>query len=422
VIAAVALVIGVSLVLEVTDSGGPEVRRPASLTEAQVERIAKRVERIRGLRFVRPVKPLFVDREEAVRIVNEATSREYSRGEQRSDEESLKLLGLMRPTESLSDALAAVGSEQILGFYDDRSKRLVVVREQGAGRALLEITLAHELVHALEDQRFGFRTGGGLTDDRTISESALAEGTATEVMVVYARRFFDAGDALSVLAAASRSSEKLPAYVEASLLFPYEAGLEFVERLKGDSGSWRVIDRVLRMRRPSSAEQVLHLDKYAAGERPEPIRVPNLGSELGPGWRRAGASSVGEFDLRALFEIVGGSLDDAAAAGWGGGAFELWRKEDGRRCTSPCIARDVGVMRIAWDTETDRAIAGEVLGKAFEKGLEAKPLGSAVGVRLWSSRGGALAMAAAGRRIDLVLAPDASFAARVLARVGSRPG
>ena len=45
----------------------------------------------------------------------------------------------------------------MLGFYDERTKRLVVVRDRRASRPLLEITLAHELVHALEDQRFGLR-------------------------------------------------------------------------------------------------------------------------------------------------------------------------------------------------------------------------------------------------------------------------
>jgi hypothetical protein len=419
VIAAVVFVVGLSLLLQWTDSSSPDESGPASLSEAQVARIARRVERIRHLRFVHPVKPLFVDREKAVRMVDEATSRDYSRAEERSDEESLKLLGLMRPSESLAGALRAIGSEQILGFYDHRSRRLVVVRDETASRPLLEITLAHELVHALEDQRFGFHTQGGLTDDRALGESALAEGTATEVMVEYAQRFFDAGDAFSALGAASRTTAKLPAYVDASLLFPYEAGLAFVEALRGDSKSWRPVDKVLRFRHPSSAEQVLHLDKYAANETPVPVRAADLGPALGPTWRRTGASSVGEFDLRALFEIAGGSPDDAAAAGWDGGRFELWRKNvvDDPGCAAPCISRDVGVMKLAWDTETDRAVADEALGKAFEKGLKAKRLSAAAGVELWSSRGGTIGLADGKKETDIVLAPTAPLVARVLERV-----
>jgi hypothetical protein len=418
-IAAVAFVVGLSLLLEWTDSSKPDTSGAASLSEAQVARIARRVERIRHLEFIHPVKPRFVDRRDAVRMVDEATSRDYSPADERSDEESLKLLGLMRPSDSLAGALQAIADEQVLGFYDDKTKRLVVVRDEAARRPLLEITLAHELVHALEDQRFGFHARGGITDDRTIAESALGEGTATEVMVEYAQRFFDVGDAFSVLGAASRTTGKLPAYVDASLLFPYEAGLAFVEALKGDSKSWRAVDRVFRFRHPSSAEQVLHPDKYAANEAPVALAAADLGPVLGTTWRRAGASSVGEFDLRALFEIAGGSPDDAAAAGWGGGRFELWRSDGftGRACAAPCIWRDVGVMRLAWDTETDGAVANEALGKAFERGLQAKRLSAAAGVELWSSRGGTIGLAGGRRETDIVLAPTAPLVAHVLERI-----
>jgi hypothetical protein len=284
---------------------------------------------------------------------------------------------------------------------------------------LLEITLAHELVHALEDQRFGLRERGEGADDASLAASALAEGTATDVMLEYARRYFGAGDALALLGTASRTSTKLPAYVEMSLLFPYEAGLRFVEALRGGSGSWRAIDAVLRGRRPRSAEQILHPDKYLGDERPVSVTLPDVGHALGTGWRRAGVSSVGEFDLRALFEVVGGGPDEAAAAGWGGGRFALWRKGGfgGRSCAPPCIARDVGAMRIAWDSETDRAVAGEALSRSFEKGLGARRLSGAASVELWSSRGGVIGLASGGTETDIVLAPDPSLAASALERL-----
>lgn len=418
---AVAFVTGLVLALILQTEGSSPERDPgsrprASLSGADIARIAKRVERIRRLRFTRPVQPLFLDRAKAGALLNAATRR--SPGRLRSDEEALELLGLMRPGESLAKALVAVGKEQILGFYDDRRKRLVVVRDETAGRPLLEITLAHELVHALEDQRFGLRERGG-ADDASLAESALAEGTATDVMLEYARRYFGAGDALSLLASASRTTTKLPAYVEQSLLFPYEAGLRFVEALRGGSGSWRAVDMVLRGRRPRSAEQILHPEKYVADERPVAVAVPDVGRALGSDWRRVGVSSVGEFDLRALFEIVGRDPDEAAAAGWGGGQFALWRKGgfEGSPCAAPCIARDVGAMRIAWDSGTDRAVAGEALGRSFEKGLGARRLSGAAGVELWSSRGGVIGLASAGTETDVVLAPTPSLAAAALERL-----
>ena len=102
------------------------------------------------------MRPLFLDRDEAVALARRISRSEYSEDEQRIDEESLKLLGLLRRGTDLRAAVESVEQDQVLGFYDDRSKRLVVIRDAGATRPLLEITLAHELVHALEDQRFGW--------------------------------------------------------------------------------------------------------------------------------------------------------------------------------------------------------------------------------------------------------------------------
>ena len=58
-------------------------------------------------------------------------------------------------------------------------------------------------------------------------------------------------------------------------------------------------------------------------------------------------------------------------------------------------------MRLAWDTSTDRVIASEALGKAFEKGLRARLLSRAAGVEIWSSRGGVVGLAAGGNETDV---------------------
>jgi hypothetical protein len=254
----------VALVLQLQDdsSDGAAPARPAdpTLTARDVARIARRVERIRKLSFVRPVSPQFVGRAQAVRMLRAGSEADYTPAEQRADEESLKLVGLLRPSDTLSTALDAVEGEQVLGFYDDRTKRLVVIRDPGAGRSTLELTLAHELVHALEDQRFGFHASDDLNDDATLAEKALAEGTATAVMSDYAQRYLSPGKLLAEVAASEAGDTKLPAYVEKVLLFPYLDGEQFVSFLRG-LGGWAAVNRVLRGRRPRSVEQILHPDR-----------------------------------------------------------------------------------------------------------------------------------------------------------------
>ena len=52
------------------------------------------------------------------------------------------------------------------GYYDPRTKRLrVVTGAQTSNRVLDEITLAHELTHALEDQRFKLDLETSSSDD-----------------------------------------------------------------------------------------------------------------------------------------------------------------------------------------------------------------------------------------------------------------
>jgi hypothetical protein len=278
------------------------------------------------------------------------------------------------------------------------------------------MVLSHELTHALEDQRFGLRAGG-TNDDSALARSALAEGTATVVMAEYAVRYFGIDDALALFGSAQGGDTKLPRYVEDTLIFPYEQGLEFVQAFRGERGSWKALDNVIRLRRPVTAEQVIHPDKYATDERAVSIRLPVLGPVLGSEWRRVGSSSVGEADLRELFKIVGRKPDPDAAAGWGGGRFELWSRRAAGNCAAPCVARDVGAMLLSWDTLRDRRVAERALAAAFRKGLQARALGGGAGVQLWSSRGGVIAINGVGLRTAIAFAPDARTAARVLAQL-----
>ena len=358
------------------------------------------------------MRPLFLDRDEAVALAARISKAEYSEYEQRIDEETAEAARAAAPKDGLRAAVDSVEQEQVLGFYDDRSQRLVVIRDAGVSRPLLELTLAHELVHALEDQRFGLDVPEGVPDDAALAESSLAEGTATALMVDYADRYMKLADVLQL--ASESDGESLPPFLEKLLLFPYLEGEKFVYEFRGERGSWGPIDAIYRFRRPRSSEQVLHPRRYALGERAERVPAPPLAEALGPGWRRLRATSLGEYDLRLLFDLVGGTRPAAGAEGWAGGRYELWRggKPD-QDCAPPCVARDVALVRVRWDTRRDRAEAERQLIRVWEKGLHGTRL--ARRANAWSSRGGVILMEGRGRQTTAVLAPDARVAARVLA-------
>jgi hypothetical protein len=423
VVAAIG-VVALALALDLGDDQGHDrggsrpaggVERP--LSQSEIRRIARRVERMRGLRFKRRVEPLFVDRRRGTRIARE-DEKPKDRRELLVDAEELKLLGVLEPRNDLTKIFGAVVEEQVLGFYDPRSRKLVVIEEIGGSRsrALQEITLAHELVHALEDQHFDLPDPTTLGDDRAAAVSAILEGTAVALETEYADRYVGLGDLLGAsLAALSGTETKLPEYVERSLLFPYERGEQFVNEFRA-TGSWKPVNRVLRFRLPRTTEQILHPDKYARGEKPLRIAESPTLRVLGRDWRRLDAASVGEFDVDAIVQQLTGRSGAAAAAGWNGGRFELFRRGplSIKGCPAPCIARDVASLELAWDSERDQREAAAALRRASERGLDAKRLASGHGIDLWSSRGGAIGLAAGGTRTMLVFAPSASLVARVL--------
>ena len=70
-------------------------------------------------------------------------------------------------------------SEQVVGYYDPAKKVLYVV--DGAPEEMVNVTIAHELVHALQDQYINLDSLEKLTydSDRQTAMQTVIEGQAT---------------------------------------------------------------------------------------------------------------------------------------------------------------------------------------------------------------------------------------------------
>jgi hypothetical protein len=368
--------------------GNDPPARPAA-KPATVSTIAARVEGLRGLRFrSRPV-PQTVSPAQAKREGLEDLDRSYPEARRRADEEVLKLLGLIEPGVDLRSISASVFGEGVAGYYDPRSKRLRIVSGTTPD-ALGEMVLAHELTHALEDQRFGLAVSEGESDDAALARLALVEGTATLVMQEYLLRYVGAEKALGgLLGTAFQTGPDLPKFVQDQLIWPYVGGMQFAQALRQKGGAtWKLVDLADRVRVPDSTEQVMHPQKWVAVEAPLPVR---LNVKLHDDWRRTASGTWGEWQTN---ELLGGD-DPEAAAGWGGDRYELWQQ--GTCGSPPCREDDLLVMRWRWDSERD---AGE-----FETALRASPVARVDGATV----------DAHGDTVTLVLAPTPALARRVLA-------
>jgi hypothetical protein len=151
-----------------------------------------------------------------------------------------------------------------------------------------------------------------------------------------------------------------------------------VTALNEAAGGWKLANHALESRPPASTEQILHPAKYLADEEPRHPRL-RVGSLLGDDWRRVRTSTVGEFDTSQLLEGGGVARGEAetAAAGWGGGRFELWRNGplplDG--CEAPCRDRDVLLLAWRFDTEKDASEFATALRRYDPGGTFAKRTG-----------------------------------------------
>ncbi|MGH2838500.1 MAG: hypothetical protein ACRDJY_09180 [Thermoleophilaceae bacterium] len=327
----------------------------------EVDRVARRLERVRQLEFERipPVRTVSAEeaRDEGLAVLDE----EYPPERRGDDEEILTMLGLLPEGSDLRELAGTVFGEEVAGFYDDETKQMTLVAGFGEGTQG-EITLAHELTHALEDQHFDLGIEGGLDDHRT-ARSALVEGTATVAMVDYLARFLTGGivgrdQALAQLQTADvlESDSGLPPYLQHSLLFPYTAGSRFVNVI----GTWRPANNALRSTGPESTEQILHPDKYRARERALPVEASR---PPGKGWKKDAAGTIGEFDTSELIRSSD-SPERAvrAAAGWGGGAYALWQRDRESALT----------LAWRWDTPRDAAEFVSALPRYIERSLEGR--------------------------------------------------
>src|SRR3954466_6962509 len=222
--------------------GEPAEKRSAE-PAVPVSRIAARVEKLRGLRFTERPVPQTVSPAQARREGLEDLDRSYPEARRRADEEVLKLLGLIKPDVDLRAISASVFGEGVAGYYDPRSKRLRIVSGTTPD-ALSEVVLAHELTHALEDQRFGLAVSEGESDDAALARLALVEGTATLVMQQYLLRYIGAEKALSgALASAFKTGPDLPKFLQDQLIWPYIGGMQFAQALRAQgAGSWKLVD------------------------------------------------------------------------------------------------------------------------------------------------------------------------------------
>ena len=309
--------------------------------QAQVDDIAVAVEEIRGLTFPSEIEPLFVSPAEMAERVRDLVEESYPPAVEDFDTRLLVALGMIAPGYDLMSAQLDLLDTGVAGYYDPETSELVVATpdvDQPLA-AVDQITLAHEMIHALTDATLGIPESieDPNADPEIIrAQQALIEGDATLGMQQFSLGALGLDEQLSMLTdprvlGAHHEAGEFPYVLSNGLQLPYLEGMNFSCALYA-AGGWDAVDAAYDDP-PTNTSQILFPERYmidrVAAVDPGPVGDP------GGDWEHLRQAGFGAVDLLMLFSAPGdhpgASLTDPRerARGWAGGRVDVWsRGED----------------------------------------------------------------------------------------------
>jgi len=366
-IALLALVAAPAASLAQTDA-------PAALVD-DARTVARQVAAVRELPLLRPVDFRVSDRETIRAYAESSLGRDLSADDWAGQQALLTHLDLLPDSIDLRDLVVRLYTEQVAGYYDPVHKTFYLA--DWLPRLLQKGVVAHEIVHALQDQHFDLEVWlGGLspTEDRSLARAAVVEGDAMAAMLAYLLepagvspdRLPDVASLLEGsgdrIAEAFPDFDRAPEALKRLLLFPYVEGSSFaLDAVR--RGGWDAVDRLYR-KPPESSEQILHPERYwDAPDLPRAVVIDD--DDGGPG----APIAEGEWGEFGTSLVLSAALGDTAAAraasrGWDGDRYALYRAGDGR-------------LRYLWKMAWDSPAEAERFAAAYARGVTRRFPGSA---------------------------------------------
>ena len=337
--------------------------------------IESQVEAVRQLQRTSTVTPVLLDSAGVRDWLTKANAAQTNHAALANETRLFIHLGLLPAGSDLEQMELDLQAGQVVGFYDPESKGLYVLSDSGGVGPVQKITFSHEYTHALQDQVFGLdKLAIDAPDqgDRDLARTALVEGDATLAMTLWSTANMSLLDLLAVVGDSSSAAQtgqlaKAPTILRESLLFPYEAGLAFVQSIY-DMGGWAAVDQ-LYANPPDSTSQILHPDLYAEKVKPVAVSVPAVPATM-PGWKLTMQDTLGELQLRIWLE---GENPSSAATTAAASATSAWAGDRVALYEGPNGAWAV-VLKTTW-----RSAAGaQAFGTQADKILRGLPNASRI--------------------------------------------
>jgi hypothetical protein len=319
----------------------------ASEREAVVARTMARVEEIRGLEFKRSVSVEVMSREQYLERRGNGSGR--NRAYEQWNNQVWEALLLVGENRNVSDAFGSTLSTTVQGYYSGGD---IVIVSDSPTPSIDRGTLAHELVHALQDQHYSLG-GNPQFQDVQLAHDGVIEGDANYVQRLYEQRCGDRWRCIPKpeRAGGGGTGGQFNRGVFLTIFTPYAAGPTFVESVHEQRG-WRGVN-TLYSQFPESTEQVIHPEAYP-DERPVDVSVRDRSNARWDRFdlNRPAHDVVGEASIYAMFWANGAvergtrspyQYEHPLSAGWAGDRVVPYRNGD----------RFGYVWVTSWDTDRD---------------------------------------------------------------------
>ncbi len=342
---------------------GKEPGQDKHITKAEADELFRSVDEILKfdsedtmLPILHPVKRALTTRAVVNSYILKKFEEDDSAKRMQRAEVVLKKFGLLDRDFHLRPFLVSLLTEQIAGYYDNKTKTVNLLDWIPADQQ--KPVLAHELTHALQDQHVDLEkweqqgsTDGAMnaaddnqhiqTDEADDTRDAVLEGQAMAAFLDYGLRPYgksivSAPEMVSKLEdgmedeSGSPVMARAPLLLQQSLMFPYREGLSFEQAVLVERGAQRAFAGTLD-RPPSSSYEILNPRAYLAHQPVPVLRLPDIHPLIDKDYLPYDVGVMGALDVRMLTQLFGG--DEASSAltpEWDGGIYYAAQKRSAK--------------------------------------------------------------------------------------------
>ncbi|MFP4636561.1 MAG: hypothetical protein ACLFRD_11920, partial [Nitriliruptoraceae bacterium] len=225
----------------------------------------------------------------------------------------------------------------VAGIYVPEDERAYVVGDDDEELSPLEqVTVAHEVVHGLQDRFIDLTVLDGFEDDPdgAMAFSSLIEGDASQLQERWASTHLSEEEQQQRYAEEQQmGAEQLetlgdlpPALLE-SFVAPYTAGPAFIEGITADQEDTDAIDAALEDP-PETMLEVFDPAAYQEGFEPEPVEV----GAIPEGYERTADWTWGAFEVALMLELTDEqAVDPQLIQAWRGGRLAGFQPGEGEQ-------------------------------------------------------------------------------------------